>query len=150
MKNKKDLMTKLSILGGAFGYFCLGSFPIGFRLLFIIIAFLVVMLYTIRSIKNKDSKNSIVLSILILFTFIILFVDEIIIYEYPQFLGYRRYIMLLGSIIVIIMIVSSAINYIKLANKGEVIFTKVLLILILIGVVIVVILVLLKKVGIIP
>lgn len=150
MKDKKDLMRRLSIAGCAFGYFCMVRFPIGFRLLFIVMALMAVIVYIVESFKNKYSKISIIVSVLTLFMFIILFIDEIIIYKYPQFLGYRGYIILLGTIIIVIMLIFSANNYIKTANKEAVLFTKVLSLLILIGLILVIILVALKKFGIIP
>lgn len=149
MKNKKDLMTKLAVVGGGIGYFCMARFPIGIRISFIVIALFAIVIYTVESIKNKYNRISTIFSILLLVTFIILFVDEMIINKYPQFLGYRSYTMVIGAIIIIIMLVYSAINYIKLANRKEIVFTKILLLFMLVGIILLAILVVLKKIGII-
>ncbi|MEG0772706.1 hypothetical protein [Clostridium sp.] len=148
MKYNRKLMTRLSIGAGLFGYLFIDKFSIGFRLLFIGMAFLATILYVKKGIENKNSKVSIVVSILSLILLFVLILDEIFIDKYHEFLGYRGYIMLIGSIIFIVILTISALNYIKIANKKEAIFTKVLLIMILLSIVFVVILIVLKQLGI--
>lgn len=150
MKNKKDLMKRLSIAGGAFGYFCMTRFPIGFKFLFLVMALLALIIYIIESIKNNYSRISIVVSVLSILMIIILLMDEIIIYKYPQFLGYRGYIMAVGTIIIMGIIICGDINYNKIANKRERLFSKALSLIIFGGVVLLIILVVLKKSGVIP
>jgi len=150
MKDKKDLMKRLSIAGGAFGYFCMKRFPVEFKLLFLFMALLAVIIYIREGIKNNYSRISIVVSVLSILMIIILLIDEIIIYKYPQFVEYRGYIMAMGTIIIIGIIICGDINYNKTANKKEIIFSKVLSLIIFGGVVLVIILVVLKKIGVIP
>lgn len=150
MKNKKDLMKRLSIAGGAIGYFCMTRFPIGFKFLFLVMALLALIIYIIESINNNYSRISIVVSVLSILMIIILLIDEIIIYKYPQFLGYRGYIMAVGTIIIMGIIICGDINYNKIANKKERLFSKVLSLIIFGGGVLLIILVVLKKFGVIP
>lgn len=150
MKNKKDLMTRLSIAGAMFGYFFQSYFPIWIRLLFAIFASVAVIVYVVEGKKNNYSKISIIISKLGLMLFITIFINDLVIYKYPEFLGYQGFIMALTAILIFIMMIIGGVNYINISNKREGFIAKILLSFIILMIVIVIIGIVLKKYGVIP
>ena len=143
-------MKIVIIAGGLFGYFGMKYLAISFRLVLVALMFLAVILYIVESIKNKYDKISIVVSILGLMMFLVVFIEQLILYKYPELLKFRGYILMFGLIIVMCFIIVGSINYMKTADKRQAFNLKLGLLFLVISIIIVALLVALKKIGVIP
>jgi hypothetical protein len=149
MNGKRGLMRILLIAAGVFGYFYLGHFQIGFRLLFMILGFITIMIYTVESVKNNYNKISIQISILVATTLIVLFVNEIIEFRYSELLYLQGYFMALLAVLIITIMIVGAVNYISVSNKKNGIIMIIILSFIMLDVIFVIIIIILKKYGVI-
>lgn len=90
---------------------------IEFRILFLVSVFILVMAYIVEGKKNNYNKVSLKISILALILCVTLFVNDLIMNKYPEFLYLQGYVIALIIGIISVMIIISAIYYIKVSNR---------------------------------
>jgi len=145
MKNKKSLMLILSIIGGLFGYFCLNNIRTEFRVLFLVAVFIGTIVYIIEGKKNNYNKVSLKISILALMLCVTLFMNDLIIHKYPQFLYLQGNVIALIVVIISLMIIISAIHYIKVSSRRNGVLMIALLSFMILCVIVIIIAAILKS-----
>ncbi|MDT8719736.1 hypothetical protein IAI10_24205 [Clostridium sp. 19966] len=144
MNNKSDLIKRISVVAALFGLYGLPKFHTKLVIVFIVIVFFVAIVYIVECIKNKYSKVSIIVSILTLFMAAGLLIHELTLNNLDM-QKYQIYIAIFEVIIVLLIIIVSGVNYIKISNKRNALLAKISLVIMFVGIIAVIILALLPE-----